>query len=410
MQNIFSKRNIIIAAAVILIIIVGLWFFFSKKSTGGTNDSSGSSGGNFLSRLFPTIENRTPPPPQDQNPANSQTPANPQNQMVSAASALVTDNVSGAILFKRGKISKIRYIERATGHVFEMDPDGQNKNQVSNTTIPGIFEVAWSPLGDRAILKYESHGDLNILSANFTASTTQGIFLSPKIKDAVFSPKGDKIAYILPGASETTLIISSPDNKNQRVLFKSQFSSWRVYWPEDSNIFIANWPASSLDGFLYRINVSSGAFEKISGPALGLLASTNGKSVLISSFDPTNQTILTSVFDFKSRLAKPSTLKIIPEKCAWSQLEANVVFCAIPLPLTAGDYPDDWYQGKISFADIFTKINTATLNVDTMQIGAPDLTNLSLSQDEKTAIFLNKRDGSLWKIDLTQILSSKKLP
>ena len=97
----------------------------------------------------------------------------------------------------------------------------------------------------------------------------------------------------------------------------------------------------------------------------------------------------------------PVNLKIIPSKCAWSRLNKNTAFCAVPVPLAPAVYPDDWLEGKISFFDVLVKISSASLTAASFELTeTPDATELFLDADEKNIFYVNRRDGSLWKTEL----------
>lgn len=395
MQNLFTKSNLIIAAAALILIIAGAIWYFSPSQTSVTVEEERG----FFARLFPSGGERTPSAEEKRQPEGEEGGTSPTEAGVPKLTAqkLVSESVSGAT-FARGKV---RYIERETGHVFEIDPDGQNKTRVSNTTIPGIFEVTWSPDGTRAILKYLSSSNLNVLSVRFTSSSTQGVFLPPGVQDVVFSPKGDRIAYTLTTGEESSVVIAAPDNKGQKVIMRNPFRGWRIYWPEESNLYLANSPSAFADGFLYRLNLATGSFDKFLGPRLGLEISTNGRDLLFSQSDRDNRTISSSLFNIGTRKIKTGSLKVIPAKCVWSQLDKKALFCALTVPLPQTIHPDDWYRGKISFSDILVKINTETFSAESFGLeGRPDAVNPFLSGDESVFFFINRRDGSLWKADL----------
>ncbi len=404
MQNFFTKRNLIIALIIIFAVVGAVIWYLSRPAVPATSES----GGGFFSRLFPSGGER--PLTESEKKKLEEERGGGLPPLVSGAQKplsqkLVPESVSGATWIKNPSTNsgqgKVRYIERETGHVFEIDPDGQNKTRISNTTIPGIFEVVWSPSGERAVLKYLSQENLNMLSVRFTASSTQGIFLSPDIKDITFSPKGDRIAYVLASEEGSSIITATPDNKSQRAILSNPLRDWRVYWPEENNIYLVNAPSAFSDGFLYRLNLATGLSEKLLGPKLGLEISTNGRDVVLSESDRDNQTILSFLLNIGTRKIKTASLKIIPKKCAWSKLDKNELFCALPAPLPPAVFPDDWYQGKISFSDILAKINTANLSAEGFDLeGGPDAVNPFLSGDENIFFYTDRRDGSLWKINL----------
>ena len=86
---------------------------------------------------------------------------------------------------------------------------------------------------------------------------------------------------------------------------------------------------------------------------------------------------------------------------------SDVLYCAVPTNLTAGQYPDTWYQGEVSFTDQIWKIDlktgATTMLVDPVTIrGGEEIDGikLSLSPDGKYLLFVNKKDSFLWKLDL----------
>ena len=396
MQNFFTKQNLIIALIIILLIAGGIWWYFPGQEAVPGQEEEG-----FFARLFPGTSERELTEAERKRLEEAQSGADILKEITEGAAVLnlVPEAVSGATIIK----DKVRYIERASGHVYDLSFNGQNKERISNTTIPGIFEVVWSPKGERAVIKYASGGNLNIMSVRFAASSTQGIFLSPEIKDITFSPRGDRIAYVLPFENETSVVIATPENKNQRPVAKNPFSNWRISWPEEGNIYLANAPSAFHDGFLYKIGLASGSFEKLLGPRLGLGFKTDGKNMVFSESDRNNQTILSSFLNPNSKAVSPLTLKIIPEKCVWSKKERNALFCALPVPFPATIHPDDWYKGKISFTDALVKINAADFTAAVMDAALGiDAVFPLLTEDEKKILFLDRRDGSLWSVDLPE--------
>ncbi|MEK7162310.1 MAG: hypothetical protein AAB730_00435 [Patescibacteria group bacterium] len=386
MPNFFTTRNLIIAVAALLLAGGGLvWYLTLPKGAGEERKSAAE----FFYGLFPgggesqltEEEQKRLEEAEREGILPPETPAQRGESF-----QLVPEAVSGATIVK----GRVRYIEKSSGHVFEMDFDGGNKQRISNTTIPGIFEVVWSGTGGRAILKYLSGEKLNILSANFTGSSTQGSFLSPDIKDALFSLKGDRIAYVIEAPDETLVITAAPDNKNQTVRLRTPHSSWKILWPEDNNLYLLTSPSAYLDGFLYKINLASGNFTKTLGPKPGLLASLNGANWFISEADTDNKTVISSL-----------AIKTLPEKCAWSKKSKDVILCGVPLSLPAGIYPDDWYKGKISFDDVIIKMNLSGGSASSVLIPEnADVINPVLSEDETLLFFINKKDGTLWRVKL----------
>lgn len=400
MQNIFNIKNILIALAVFVVLFFGAgatWYFLIRGGGTGGEEAAPPA----PPALFPEGGEREPTSP-EATPGGTLPPGG--NAALADSFQLVRESISGAMFYKpagKNAKAKIRYIEHSSGHLFEMDPDGQNKRQVSVTTIPGIYEVAWSSQGNRAILKYFSNNKVNVVSALFVGSTTKTTFLPAETKSVVFSPAGDRIAYVLPSASGASVMTATPDNKTKTTRLQTPLSSWRLSWPESNNIYLSSAPSAYLGGFLYKINLGTNVFTKVLGPASGFGASMNASNVLFSVSDPGGRNLSNFVFNISTGKTNPAPLKTPPEKCVWSKKLKETVFCATPIPFPAAIYPDDWYKGKVSFTDVIVKFDSKNNSLRQIVISeGADVTNPFLSDDESVFFFINKKDGSLWRVKL----------
>ncbi|NIS22997.1 hypothetical protein GWO43_02895, partial [candidate division KSB1 bacterium] len=67
-------------------------------------------------------------------------------------------------------------------------------------------------------------------------------------------------------------------------------------------------------------------------------------------------------------------------------------------------YPDDWYQGTVSFADDLWRIDAANGNTERVAqlVGADgvgiDAVDPLLGPDERMLFFINKKDGTPWRV------------
>jgi hypothetical protein len=81
------------------------------------------------------------------------------------------------------------------------------------------------------------------------------------------------------------------------------------------------------------------------------------------------------------------------------------VVCGVPSYFPEANYPDDWYKGVISFNDeiwIYDVNNFAKekVNISQRDKVALDIINPQLSEDDNFLLFQNKKDLSLWILDL----------
>ncbi len=185
------------------------------------------------------------------------------------------------------------------------------------------------------------------------------------------------------------------------------YTEWTPAWPTSSMITLTTKPAGTVPGFVYSLDPDKKTFKKIFGGVLGLTTNTSpdGKNILYSSSQ--NSQIAINIYNLSSKNNSGMSITTLPEKCVWQS--ASILYCAVPTYIPSGNYPDDWYQGAISFVDQIYKINISTL--ETSMIGNPgsvgasiDAMNLAVDTANKYLIFTNKKDGSLWSLDISPSL------
>ena len=77
-------------------------------------------------------------------------------------------------------------------------------------------------------------------------------------------------------------------------------------------------------------------------------------------------------------------------------------YCAIPDSFPAGNYPDDWYKGKVSTKDFIEKVdliqNLFYRIGDLSDLAEEDIdvVDIKSSKDDSHLVFRNKTDGFLW--------------
>ena len=173
----------------------------------------------------------------------------------------------------------------------------------------------------------------------------------------------------------------------------------------DHSYLVYTKPSGSLNGYAFLVN-KTGVFTRIAGPLKGLvaLASPEGKRVIVSYVDDIGVMHLRMINTI-THTTTPLPVATIANKCVWAS-SGTSVYCAIPTKPIKAVYPDDWYQGAISFNDSIWQIDItnhyAKLVLDPTQEGKPsmDITSLSLDHNETTLSFINKDNGSLWSFHL----------
>ncbi|MDP2934538.1 MAG: hypothetical protein Q8N59_02120, partial [bacterium] len=95
------------------------------------------------------------------------------------------------------------------------------------------------------------------------------------------------------------------------------------------------------------------------------------------------------------------------EKCTWPQ-DIRYVYCAVPKNITEAQVlPDDFYKGTFASNDDFFKINLETgeatkLLDDSLMVETYDANDVFISPNESYLFFVNKVNGLLYSIKLSE--------
>jgi len=299
-------------------------------------------------------------------------------------------------------VPSVRYVEKSTGHIYQMYLDTKNSGTISNTTIPGVYEVIFGNGASSTIYRYLSEDNKSITS--FLASLGgNSSFLTSDILNISLSPEKNKFFSLTKNKTGVVGSTKSFDENKPTQVFSSPFSEWLPQWVTDNTIYLNTKPSYLVPGSLFSLNITTGTLTKLFGniPGLTTLANSNGDFVLYGASFSIGPKL--NIFNIKKHTSVDLDVYGLPEKCIWSNDNINV-YCAVPNTVMGTQYPDYWYQGLVSFTDYFVKINTNTKGITTIansQDETPvDATNLFLSKKENTLFFINKKDSTLWSLDL----------
>ncbi|MES2930612.1 MAG: hypothetical protein V4665_02410 [Patescibacteria group bacterium] len=300
-------------------------------------------------------------------------------------------------------VPSLRYVEKATGHIYQMYLDTKVEGKVSNSTIPSIYEAVFDATARTVVYRYLASDNKTIRSFIATLGQQQGEFLPDNITDISLSGDKTKFFYLAEGSSFVTGTTRAFSETKKTQVFSSSFTEWLSQWASNQKIYLTTKPAATVEGVIYSMNTSDGALTKILGGVKGLttLANKDGSVILYSESGGLGPSL--NVFDVKTHTSRSLSLYGLPEKCIWMNDNVNL-YCAIPASITGSQYPDSWYQGLVSFTDRIIKINTSTLSTFTVadsSIYMPvDATRLFTNKAESLLFFTNKKDSTLWSLPI----------
>ena len=406
MENLLTKRNVIIAGAVI-IILLGVLVWFGLKN-------GAEEGGGFLG-IFPS-GSETPPSGEkpgffaDSKPGFKEkggvgelplTLEAAQNLPIGTLIRLSDANIASLAPIGTTSARYHKNIPENLGHLFERRADGSNEEtRIANFTIPQILRVVWAPDAKRAVIFYNLESQVRKLLIDYSAATPKTNFLPDTVSDVAFSPDSKSVAFINDLGETQNVFVSTSDFKNKRKILDNNIPGFEISWISQNTLALKTKSSYAVRGFLYTLNVNTGALVKIAeGLGLDAVWNFDGSGALFSTVSSEGNMLNLKFVDAKTNETKTLNIKTIAEKCAFLKTLKNVAYCGMPKNPPAA-LPDAWWQGKISFQDDFMAIDT-TIAETLFFVQTPlDITNPKPLANDSYLLFRDKSSGNLWSLKL----------
>ncbi len=317
-----------------------------------------------------------------------------------------------------------RYIERATGHVYETSYNAESNTRISNVTIPKSHESLFINSGNQIIYRYidednpetiktyvsnfNYNSSSGIIAEIFSLNDSDGYFLMDNITHIIKSISDNLFALISRkgsgGFNSVGFTIDKEDISKIDVILESEISEFIPQWINDDYVALTTMASHTSDGYLYKLNLDTGVLERVIGPFKGLTTnfSPNGKYVILSISTGTGYE--TYVYNIETSAVNKTFVNTVADKCVWTA-DSVEFFCGGQISLP-DEMPDLWYKGIFKFSDIlishdmndfeFKVYNEYNRNL----IPQLDFTNMKISEKGDYIIMQDKTDLTLWAYDL----------
>ncbi|PIQ91350.1 MAG: hypothetical protein COV70_04235 [Parcubacteria group bacterium CG11_big_fil_rev_8_21_14_0_20_39_22] len=409
-----NKKTAIIIIIITILVLAGgfLWFYFSKlapqdedvdigtptdpifpssggSSNGGGTNTGGSSGGTSGG-------------------------TNSKLRQISATP------VAGAVIFEEEPEEEdeegdivIRYVDRGLGHIFETNTEDFSQQRISGRTLPKIYEALWQGSGKGVIMRYIDENEDIATFQGFVDETAEneeqalvGGFLQSDIPFITVSPNGNSIFYLSETSTGVSGIRASFSGGSRAEIFNSPLRSWIIDWPTDGTVSVSSAPGNNVPGSMFLVNSSNGNITPVLSSISGLTGNVSPDGNYVLYTESSNLTLQTFLYDISSGTTQTMPFATLPEKCTWYEGDSLSLYCAVPIPPPRADYPDAWYQGRVSFDDdlwryeIESELFEFVLNTKQESGEDMDITDIQIDGRESYLIFTNKKDLSLWSLEI----------
>ena len=412
----------------VIVAIVFGFLYFRESTSAPVVDTGGT---NFFSDFNPFGTSKTVPP-KVTTPTIIPIEPEPTIEIIRKLNKVSSMPVAGFGIFRKEKFKKefasaLRYVDKATGNIYQTFADEIDERQFSATIIPKIYEAYFGNNAESVVMRYLKTDDRTIetfigsvpkelLGGDTTEKNEiKGYFLPENITDVSISPDGSKILYFLNvgdgiiGSTSSLASSSLTQAPKKTQIFDSAFTEWLPFWPNTKMITISTKPAANVPGHMYSFDPNKkveGGLNKILGDINGLtaLTSPSGKLILYG-----NDNLNLNIFHVDTKASDLLGVRTLPEKCTWNNKgnkTSTFIYCAVPKLVNVAIYPDAWYQGEISFSDEIWKINVENGNaikiLDPMAERGEEIDGIKLALDESEnyLFFVNKKDSYLWELNL----------
>ena len=303
----------------------------------------------------------------------------------------------------------LRFVERSTGYVLEVEPKTGVVARLTNTLIPRVYEAEVARDG-RVIERFldgNSGAVATILGSIPAASSTAGdtlralvqTRLPDGIRSIAFAPEGKEVFYIAPDTADGAVgVRAASDGTKPQEIFSSPILGWQANWLQDGRIILVQNASDGVLGHAYELGKGGSLSPLVSPtPGLTILARTSSSALIFGASSGSSLT-LSAQLDKKSSISA-LPLRTVADKCVWSPSEQFIVFCAVPQRPTPANFLDLWHRGEVHTADAWWRVDMSAGSTELLYSSGDimlDVENPAIDDEGDYIAFMNAVDKSLW--------------
>jgi hypothetical protein len=431
----FLEKNkkeliIIVVITIIFLIVVGVLFYFKNKSTingtGGSISNKGNSNSLYSKNINQDNSN-------NQNTNNTNTTDNTYYYKEGLIKIWDRPVAGYGFYNKKGSLDNILlFVDSDTGFLYQknLSEPTSTPTQITNSSYLNAREAYFINVSgqEKVILQYSANNTIKSIIANVPdyynvpSNLENVIALDNNITNISISSDFSKMAYIVTKSKITNskkdlfsdwyLIDSNGRNK----IYSSELSSWKLQITNSEYIYAYNDDTAIEKSNLYKLNINTNSLIQIYSGHTGSSFLISDNSVLSSVFTSNGLKIYKDQNFFGNTFSDNNlsdlSFKTLTNKCSLG----DIIICGVPKDIKNYDsgLPDAWYQGLTSWQDSLYVVNNDypsgqmlfDLNLDGGVNDSFDLKNIEVTKNQDHVLFINKNDGSLWSLNIGNILNT----
>lgn len=388
-----NRALIITIGIIIIILVLGVWVYLMLF---GTPEKSSEVFANLGFQIAQQDTTIAPPVVSDGLP---DTTIDIQSD---ALRQLTTRPIAGFTFASTSLGQAVRYVERGTGHVYEINLETGIESQVSRTTVPQVTSAVFAPGGNTVALSASSNYKTSVFVGTFgDATNLVGIQLQPNAENISFASDSE-VLYTVSSQNSTRGYIHNIDTLTQSERFTFNYANLDVSWGNGLNkTYLATKPAHDFEGFIYSTQNNILTPEMPSAYGLSGLITNN---VILATFIQDRQ-YNSAVISSNGGVSKLPLLAL-KEKCVFDVFNENYLWCAAPLSDPGTTFVEDWYKGVATSVDHLWLINTSKgeaelyASPEALTGRIMDVSAISINTTGDSLLMTNKLDHTLWMYDL----------
>jgi hypothetical protein len=310
---------------------------------------------------------------------------------------LTTRAVAG-FAFASSSKHMVRYVERGTGHIFEINLDSGMEIQLSVTTIPQTTTALFSPDAETVVITtYEGYGRTAVIGTFAQESTLNLTHLPNNAENIVFHDNST-VYFTLSEGGKTNGYTFDRETLTRSLLFSLPIADVLMHWgPSFSKKMVQNKPTKYLEGYLYELSEGN-TLQPLAQGEYGLSALVSD-AYIIRTFIKDAQYVSHAL---QGTRELEQTTTMLDEKCVFSLQDSAQIWCASPLETPNGDYLENWYKGIVTSEDSIWVIDleegSSTLvgNLPSLSGRTLDISDITIDRNGELLLMSNKLDGTLW--------------